>query len=288
MAPVLNRILVPLDGSAVAATALGFALLIPSHHVRLLRVVQPDDLGAGDLEEQMAAARASLEPAVAEMVRHGRAAEAVVELEDPATEILDAAADVDMIVMTSRGVGASNRSVFGSVADRVAHHSPVPVLLLRGDHRPTTEPLVARIVIPLDGSDLSEAALRPAIDLSCDLGVPLHLVRVVESDPVREAVRGGPMVASATARATQRALGDAERYLDARAQVARDRNCVAVTETRTGYPVTELIASLKPGDLVVMASHGRGGIGRWLLGSVADRLVREAPAPVLLVPRRGR
>lgn len=285
---MIERILVPLDGSAVAATALGFATLIPSHHVRLLRVVQPDDVAAGSLEEQMAEARVSLEPAAKELLRHGREVEVAVEMEDPASEILEAAADADLIVMTTRGSGAANRAVFGSVADRVANHSPVPVLLLRGDNQPTTEPLVARVVVPLDGSDLSEAALRPAIDVSCDLGVPLHLVRVVDSDPVRDTVRGGPMAASATGRATERAVGEANRYLDARAQVARDRNCVAVTETRTGYPVTELIATLKQGDLVVMSSHGRGGFGRWLLGSVADRLIREAPAPVLLVPRRGR
>lgn len=284
---MLDRILVPLDGSAVAATALGFATLIPSHHVRLLRVVQPDDV-SGSLEEQLAAARTSLDPAAVELRRHGRAAEVVVSLEDPASEILDSAADADLIVMTTRGIGAANRAVFGSVADRVAHHSPVPLLLLRGDSRPTTEPLVARIVVPLDGSELAEGALRPAIDLSCDLGVPLHLVRVVDADPLRDEVRGGPMVASASARAAERAVADAGRYLDARAQIARDRNCVAVTETRTGYPVTELVAAMKQGDLVVMTSHGRGGVGRWLLGSVADRLIREAPAPVLLVPRRGR
>ncbi len=285
---MLERILVPLDGSEVAAASLGFAKLIPSQYIRLLRVVQPDDLSTGDLEDRMAEARASLESAAKELRRHGRSVEIAIEMEDPASEILDAAVDANLIVMTTRGGGATSRAVFGSVADRVAHHSPVPVLLLRGDNRPTTEPLVARIVVPLDGSELSEAALRPAIDLSCDLGVPLHLVRVVESDPVRETVLGGPLVASATARATERAIADAERYLDSRAQIARDRNCVAVTEARAGYPVTELIATLKPGDVVVMSSHGRGGIGRWLLGSVADRLVREAPAPVLLVPRRGR
>jgi nucleotide-binding universal stress UspA family protein len=285
---VLDRILVPLDGSAVAETALGFATLIPSHHVRLLRLVQPDQAAAGGLEGQVAEASVALEEAAEELRRHGRDAEVVVAHDDPASGILDAAADANLIVMTTRGTGAADRAVFGSVADRVAHHSPIPVLLLRGDSRPTTEPLVARIVVPLDGSEMSEAALRPAIDLSCDLGVPLHLVRVVESDPVRESVLGGPMVAPAAARATERAVAEAGRYLDARAQVARDRNCVAVTEARAGYPVTELIAAMKPGDLVVMASHGRGGLGRWLLGSVADRLIREAPAPVLLVPRRER
>lgn len=286
---MLDRILVPLDGSAVADAALGFATLIPSTRVRLVRVEQPDLPGAAERGDREAASRAALEPAAAEIRRHGRDAEVVVAWGDPAAEILDAAADADLIVMTTRGAGAGGGgAVFGSVADRVALHSTVPVLLLRGDSRPTTEPLVARIVVPLDGSELSEVALRPAIDLSCDVGVPLLLVRVVESDPVREAVLGGPMVASATARATERAMADAGRYLDSRAQVARDRNCVATVETRAGYPVTELIAAMKPGDLVVMSSHGRGGVGRWLLGSVADRLIREAPAPVMLVPRRGR
>jgi nucleotide-binding universal stress UspA family protein len=57
----------------------------------------------------------------------------------------------------------------------------------------------------------------------------------------------------------------------------------AGTELRTGQPAPELLAALRPGDLVVLTPHGRGGVRRWLLGSVAEKLVRLAPAPVLLV-----
>jgi nucleotide-binding universal stress UspA family protein len=61
---------------------------------------------------------------------------------------------------------------------------------------------------------------------------------------------------------------------------------VATCEVRAGQQATELLDVIAPTDLVVMTSHGRGGVRRWLLGSVADKLVREAAGPVLLVRAR--
>jgi nucleotide-binding universal stress UspA family protein len=75
----------------------------------------------------------------------------------------------------------------------------------------------------------------------------------------------------------------AETYLAAQVTRLRDRDLAATGETRTGIPAGELLAAVKPGDLVVVTTHGRGGVRRWLLGSVAEKLVRLASAPVLLV-----
>ena len=80
----------------------------------------------------------------------------------------------------------------------------------------------------------------------------------------------------------------AEEYLAEQAQQLRNRDLTATAEVLTGSPAVTLLDAIRPDDLVVMTTHGRGGVRRWLLGSVADKLVRAAAAPVLLVPAVAR
>jgi nucleotide-binding universal stress UspA family protein len=79
----------------------------------------------------------------------------------------------------------------------------------------------------------------------------------------------------------------AEEYLAEQVQQLRNRDLTATAEVLTGSPAVTLLDAIRPDDLVVMTTHGRGGVRRWLLGSVADKLVRAAAAPVLLVPANG-
>jgi nucleotide-binding universal stress UspA family protein len=138
-------------------------------------------------------------------------------------------------------------------------------------------------VVPLDGSILAEMALPVAVDIAADLGVPIHLVQVIDSDPVRDAVRGGVPAAQALEAARVRLEVEVGDYLSARMMDLLNQDERATWELRVGKPAAEILATLKPGDLLVMTTHARGGLTRWLLGSVAYRLVREAPVPVLLV-----
>ena len=131
------RVLVPLDGSEAALAALDYAAAIPSESVRLLSVVPmsgalavPAALaGRHDdwLTTVKANAAAKLDEAAATLTRQGRAVETRVEVGDPAERIVEAAADVDLIVMTTHGLGAGGRVIYGSVADRVVRHAPAPV-----------------------------------------------------------------------------------------------------------------------------------------------------------------
>jgi nucleotide-binding universal stress UspA family protein len=66
-------------------------------------------------------------------------------------------------------------------------------------------------------------------------------------------------------------------------EVIRARGIEVTAEVRDGSPAAEILAFTVPGDLVVMTTHGRGGIRRWLLGSVAEKIVRTASVPVLLI-----
>ena len=285
---MFERILIPVDGSVPAVAALALAGLLPSRHVRLLHV-ETDTKGPmlASIDELHAWQTACRTRAIADLVRagaplrhQGRRVEPAFAFGDPAEQILRSAADADLIVMGTHGRGAGGRAVFGSVADRVARRAPVATLLVRGAAESAS---LARIVVPLDGSHLAETAVPLAATLADDLGLPIHLVQVIDTNLVRASVQAGPAAAAASARADTTIARDAATFLDHLAQCLRDQDLRATHEVRSGVTADQLLAALRPTDLVVMTTHGRGGIRRWLLGSVADQLVRHAPGPVLLV-----
>jgi nucleotide-binding universal stress UspA family protein len=286
-----ERILVPLDGSAAAERALDYVELLPSHRVRLLQVepntegpllAVPADWEGGQAGRE-AAAQAYLERVGARLRRQGRIFETAFAMGDPTDWIIAFAGAADLIVMTTHGRGAGARAMFGSVADRVARFAPIPTLLVRGGDRPVAGPPVARVVVPLDGSALAEQALPVATAVAGDLGVPVHLLRVLDVDALRATVQAGIHAAAAYARSEEAVLRHTKAYLTERAQQLRNRDVSATAEVLIGHPAVTLLEAIGPDDLVVMTTHGRGGVRRWMLGSVADKLVREAAAPVLLV-----
>ena len=290
-----ERILVPLDGSELAEAALAYAELIPSREVRLLQV-EPDTHGpmlasAPEWEAWRTAREAEawtyLERAGEPLRRQGRLVEVAFVFGDPADQIIAMAADADLIVTTTHGRGTGGRVVWGSVADRVARHAPTATLVVRGGERGAAGPPVARVVVPLDGSALAESALPTATELAADLGVPIHLMRAVDVGPIRATAEAARLVATASDRSAEALRRQAEEYLTGQVQRLRNRDLSATSEVRTGTPALALLDAVGPTDLVVMTTHGRGGLRRWLLGSVADKLVRAAPAPVLLVRRAG-
>ncbi len=141
-----------------------------------------------------------------------------------------------------------------------------------------------RIVVPLDGSELAERALPQAEGLSRLTSAPLHLVRVVDLTRLE---RYGPYAPIVPAGAFDRVLAEereaAREELEATARNLAARDLAVTVEVRHGTVTHELVRLSRPGDVMVMASHGRGGLVRWFLGSVAEEVVRRSPVPVLLV-----
>jgi nucleotide-binding universal stress UspA family protein len=141
-----------------------------------------------------------------------------------------------------------------------------------------------RIVVPLDGSALAEEALTQAVELAQVTDAPVHLLRIVDYLRLE---RYGPYALALEYSTVEPVLTtettEATEYLNS-VQARLTRDGIAVdTEVRQGRVTREIVAAAKPGDIVVMASHGRGGLSRWLLGSVAEDVLRHAPVPVLLV-----
>jgi nucleotide-binding universal stress UspA family protein len=205
---------------------------------------------------------------------------------DPAEVIIHAIREwaVSMVIMASHGHGFFGRIVIGSVADRVARTAEVPVLVVHPSQgskhiRVDSRARIDRVVVPLDGSVLARQALPIARTLGQRLGTPIHLVRAL---PAREEVAGHPnpvesdsyddMIAAAVA------------ALETQANQLRASGLKVTIASPTGSPAAIILNELGTHDLVVMTSHGRSGVRRWLLGSVAERLIHAGEAPVMLVP----
>ena len=150
-----------------------------------------------------------------------------------------------------------------------------------------------RILVPLDGSPLAEAVLPHAEGLASTLGSRIHLVQVVHQLSQLVGL-AGPSDATAALPAinmevlietTEREAVMADAYLQRVAEGLQSRGLEATWEVRRGNPGSELIQCVQDQDiqLVAISTHGRAGLGRFLFGSVANRVAREAGVPVLLI-----
>ena len=142
--------------------------------------------------------------------------------------------------------------------------------------------MYTRIVVGLDGSDLAEGALRSGAELARALNVPLHLVRVADLATVHWGATDASDSYAALSQEMEREKTAATSYLDAMAAPLRDEGLAVTTEVRSGTAARELLKLSTPTDLVVVASHGRHGLERLLLGSVAEEVARKAAGPVLI------
>ncbi len=295
-----RRILIPLDGSDASRAAIDFADRLACESLRLLRV-EPDDpllippaltgIEPGWKERYDERIRAELESRAGPLRKEDRNVEIDVRYGDAAEEIIDSAKSADLIVMTTHGRGAAGRVIFGSTADRVARHGTTPTLLLRRGAHATEPATPGRVVVPLDGSALAERAIPDAAKLARNLNVPVHLARAVDLDHVvamiRERSPNDAPGASASDDRYERARLETERlaaeYLEEQASAPWTEGLTVERDVLKGTPAFVLLWLLKPADVVVMTTHGLGGYRRWTIGSVAEKLVREAPGPVLLV-----
>lgn len=310
-----RTILLPLDGSVFSEHALPAALEAARHSsatLHLVHVYQPQEPWR-DLEE-LTPYRFEGEPAYDEAYESeerntarrylawvaGLAEQRGVHAE---TALLDGEADVagtlrryaedvgaDLVVMATHGRGALRRAWLGSVADALVREVGRPVLLVRPPHeeaRPDPDARVTfgHVLIPLDGSDEAEQAIGPAVDLGDPAGARFTLVSVIPQliplgtmNPelmVDERERGEPRGPD----------GPERQYLERVAERLRsDARQVEVVVVVSGDASRAIltVAEQSGVDVIAIATHGRSGLSRLVMGSVAGELVRNAPMPVLV------
>ena len=212
-----------------------------------------------------------------------------VYYDDPAAAILDAARRlrVDLIAMSTHGRTGLGRWVYGSVADTVLRGAQVPILLApAGAQLSWPHAGGLRVLVPLDGSELAQEAIGPAQMFAETFGAELLLLRVVEP-PSYPLYGDGYAYVPIDAEVE---VAEARRYLEEEAGCLRtsgllrgDGRAVEV-QTAVGQPAAEIarVAREQHADLIAMATHGRGGLARLVMGSVATGVLQRAGLPILL------
>ena len=299
-----TRILVPLDGSDLAERALPCAIMLAQRlpaGLDLFRAVSispdlDDILGhtlhdvephMGELEDgahgyldQVAEGLRASGLGVRTVVWRGPASDKIVQYAEKM--------DVQYIVMSTHGYSGISRWRHGSVAERVLQSASVPVLMVcaKPDEAVPEAPMMCqRILVPLDGSAMAEQVLPPVTAIAEALDAEIVLFRVPIARVIGAFTDGWYVSLGDT---YDRANQIAEEYLGQVADKLRGQGVKAATATQMGAVAGAILeyAEVNEIDLIAMCTHGRTGLARWALGSVADRVLRARSTPLLLVRAR--
>jgi nucleotide-binding universal stress UspA family protein len=312
---MFKRILVPLDGSARAEKAIPVAARIARAYgasITLLSITEtpveygpylapPTSYAKEAVKADLERLKEYLEKVVQFKELEGISVE-VKPLFGAAAPTIIAAAQAfhaSLIVMCSHGYTGFKRWMLGSVADKVARHATVPLLILReGAALPATAPdQPVRALVALDGSPLSEAVFDPVAYLVAGLAETtshrgqLHLLRVIDLPYGSGKLRSQTFINNYTRDEAVKAAQDYLTSLTARLEEAGLASLdITVTTTVESDPeVAEAIISQaesaagKPVDVIAMATHGRGGMQHFVMGSVTERVLHHSKLPMLIV-----
>lgn len=290
-----QKIVVPVDGSPLAEEIFSHLqrMIIPAqtelHLVSVLEAwryaVGTPDLAMNDLvtylrtdlEDYLSAQKKRLQQLGYRVVTHCHTGDAALTIVDVANAI-----DADLIAMTTHGRSGIRRWTLGSVTERVLHETQLPILLVR--HETLTTGVPTHIMVPLDGSSLSEKALPYGIDIAKAAGATIMLLHVIQViDPTNQRLLFHSKAEAESAVQQWRLEG--ERYLATVKERLATAGVPIETRVRTGDPDRVICATtIDAGiDLVVMSTHGRTGMRRWIYGSVANKVLRGLDTPLLLV-----
>jgi nucleotide-binding universal stress UspA family protein len=303
------KILVPLDGSPLAEAVLPRAAawaratggVVVLTRVSAPALVAPPTawtiptplVGYENTLHDMDLARDYLTDAAMRLKQTGVEVETTGLDGDPAAAIIAYAEEhpeVTLIAMATHGRSGLSRWVLGSVAEKVLHAAPVPLLLVRPDGNETPAAPssdLQTILVPLDGSIFAEQALEVAFASARTTGAALRLVTALPVPDDMAATDSGLTPAPVPAQ-YQIEVAQLTAYLEQQAEPLRRAEITVETQIVNGRPADAILhaAAEAHAGLIVMATHGRSGLQRLWLGSVAMKVVQGATLPVLLVRAR--
>jgi nucleotide-binding universal stress UspA family protein len=281
---MFDNILIPTDGSSCAQAAVGYAGDLAARteaSAHALCVADSRTLENAPHADQIKQERAKIaERTCSELSERGVSVEQAVRTDVPHKAILryTTEQEIDLVVMGTHGRTGVERYLLGSVTEKVVRLSDVPVLTVKaGDDGEVTYPYTD-ILVPTDGSQGAEAAIEPAVDIAHTYDARIHALSVIDPMAMGVDVRSGAIL-DALEESAQSAVETIEEY------AANGSVSAVETVTQYGNPYREIRSYVEEHDigLVVMGTHGRSGIERYLLGSVAEKTVRTSSVPVMTV-----
>lgn len=288
----IHKILVPVDFSKYADAAIDTAIEIAARYdasITLMNVFEPVALAFPEDQSFYAGAitsdvMADLRNALAKkrdaaMAKGAKNVSVELGRGNPAAAIKDFAdaGEYGLIVMGTLGRTGLAHFFLGSVAERVVRTAPCPVLTV---HERVKS--FSKILVPTDFSPDAQAALDAAIDVAARWQASITLLNVFQPVAYTYPTAGGVFASLPIDHVLKDQLEGLDRLQ--RSAVAKGAKQVEIAQ-RTGHPATEICALALDGsfDLIAMGTHGRSGISRMLIGSVAERVVRTAPCAVLSI-----
>jgi nucleotide-binding universal stress UspA family protein len=286
------RILVPLDGSAVGEAALGYSAALArsvKESITLLHVAPANRAPA----DQMAQADAYVRQIASQLEERGVwPVEVAIAYGGSVSDWIAEEADmrhIDLVVMGTHGRAGLDRMLHGSIAQDVLQRLRTPMLVVKGDQAAQAERFEVPapcLVVSLDGSQFAEAALVPARDLARVLGARIVLVQAIPDSVPRVIDAATSSVTYAEDPAPAGSVAQVEAYLLGIQRNLRAGGFEAHVDVRHGEPAAQirLAAETHSAAAVVMATHGRTGLKRALVGSVAASVLEAGATPVVLLP----
>lgn len=297
---MIRKILVPLDGSNLAESALppaAFIAAVFQAEVILIHVVEnrppeevhgephlTDATAAEEYLEKTALQAFPEEVTVSSHVHMGDARGVAETITEHINEM-----GIDLVVMCTHGQGGVRKFLFGSIAQQVIGLGSRPVMLIQPKSSGETGLFkCAHILAPLDGDPIHEQALDLAIRLAGSCSASIHLVTIVPTTrtlPGEEAATA-ILLPGSTSAILDLAEQHAERYLHALMEKMGDQGIAVSFEVRRGDPAEVIVETARriEADLVVMATHGKAGTKAFWAGSVAPKVSDRTRLPLLLVP----
>ena len=285
------KVLVAIDGSPQSSYSVqALAHFRPLEEVILVHalplpnldhpMITPEmrDQAIKEVEDQLRPeGEALLDKAVADLPSGIETVHRIHQTGSPSTVILDTAesAKPDLILMGARGLGPIKELVLGSVSHRVLLHASCSTLILKAPL-----PTLRHILIPIEGKEDGERILKYVFSIPF-ITPPRLTVLSVWPQPQLP----WPITLGQSKLLEDRALDHAREIAEDIAKQAQDKNFTSEATVGLGDPafaILEQAKLLKP-DLLMVGSHGRKGISRFLLGSVSHTLVHQSPHPVLVV-----
>lgn len=289
---MFDEILFPTDGSDGAAAALDHVLELAERHESTVHVINVADTTrdslthiSGEVVDALEERGEDIVQQAADRVRNRRL-EVVTEIlqGEPNQTIVEYAdsREIDLIILPTHGRRGLKRYLLGSTTERVVRRSNVPVLTLRPAAAKDSQYPYEDVLVPTDGSAGAKEALSIGVDVTLAGEALLHLLSVITTTSLGVDVRSDIMKRELEA--------SAEHILEEAAEFATDAGVESPRESvEYGASIHKVILSYIDDhdiDLVVVGTHGRTGLERYMIGSVTDYLIRTAPIPVLTVRRR--